>query len=231
VVEQDYSNKRIMVIDDGSKDNSYEAVIGMSDGNVAIPPESHENLNAIECNGVSIFIVRNSEGTGPSAARNKGIELMWEHTDYFCMLDADDEYLPGKLSKSVAKMDADPGNIGIVYTDALIRNVQKNTIIQEFRQPYSREALEQECIISNTPLINKASLEKHGLYDVGMRTAEDWDLWLRITDSFMAVHIPEPLHIYSVTGRNSSDVVPPEVWQRNWQIIRERLAQRYGRRG
>jgi glycosyltransferase involved in cell wall biosynthesis len=220
-----------MVIDDGSTDGSYEAVIGMSDGNIAIPPEQQTNLNAIECNGVSVFIVRNPEGTGPSAARNKGIQLMLDHTDYFCMLDADDEYLPGKITRSVAKMDADPNNIGIVYTDALIRNVKKGTIIQEFRQPYSREMLEQECIISNTPLINKKALEQNGLYDPNMRTAEDWDLWLRITDTFMAVHIPEPLHIYSVTGRNSSDVVPPEVWQRNWQIIRERLAQRYGRRG
>ena len=142
------------------------------------------------------------------------------------MLDADDLYLPKKISKSVVKYMEYPDNIGIVYTDAIIQNKLKGTRIYEYRMPFSRESLESECIISNTPLISKQALSTTGGYDPGMRTCEDWDLWLRITENFVAIHIPESLHVYSVTGKNSSDVVPQEVWQKNWSIIHNRIMAR-----
>ena len=205
VVTQDYSNKNIVIVNDGSSDNSLEVAVGLS--------EKHEN----------IFVINNDEPTGPSAARNKAIREMWEYTDFYCMLDADDSYLPGKISKSVDVISKDPYNIGLVYADVLLENTQTGTITLEIRHPYSREELERHCMISNTPLINKHALDSVGLYDEDMRTAEDWDLWLRITERFVAVHIPEPLSTYSITGFNSSDTVSQDVWQQNWAKIRQRI--------
>ena len=208
VVAQDYRPLNIVVIDDGSKDN----------------PES--TISNIDKKDVELIFIRNESATGPSAARNKGIMEAWENTDVFMMLDADDYYLDGKIKKSVQKYEDNRKYVGIVYSDAIIENLNKGTKIHEFREPFSRDALERECIISNTPLVSKEAIKSCGMYDEEMRTCEDWDLWLRITETFVAIHLPEPLHVYSVTGRNSSDTVDKEVWQSNWQKIRQRLLHR-----
>tara|TARA_Y100000592_G_C5481991_1_gene326192 strand:+ start:5114 stop:5872 length:759 start_codon:yes stop_codon:yes gene_type:complete len=212
VIEQDYESKNIAVVDDGSSDNPSKAI--------------EERFSLDGSSSVEINIIKNESPTGPSAARNSAIEFMWDKSDVFMMLDADDRYLPGKISKSVEKYLEHPDSVGIVYTDAIIQNVNKGTKIYEYRMPFSREAVEKECIISNTPLVSKQAIGACGAYDPTMRTCEDWDLHLRITESFVAVHIPEALHIYSVTGKNSSDVVPEEVWQKNWAIIRQKIMSR-----
>lgn len=226
VVNQDYDNKVIYFSDEGSTDDSFSVMTSLLDKD-----EADEDLvcNSINMGvvgtiqGVPAYITKNPDPKGPSAARNRLIKIAWESSDAFAMLDADDYYLPGKLSKSVAKMQEHYGIIGLVYTDAIIQNDKLGTKTREYRQPYSREALEQECIISNTPLVNKVVLDSVGLYDEEMRTAEDWDLWLRITKESVAVHIPEALHVYRVTGKNSSNVVPREVWEQNWRRISERI--------
>jgi len=213
VISQNYRPLNIVVVNDGSQDDPY--------------PEIEQRARQLASdNERQIVYIENEQPTGPSAARNRAIQHMWKETDVFMMLDADDYYLDGKIKKSVDKYLEHDKYIGIVYTDAIIENNQKGTRVHEFRQPYSRLSLESECIISNTPLISKTAISVCGPYDETMRTCEDWELWLRITEKFVAVHIPEPLHVYSVTGKNSSDVVSQEVWNENWSKIREKILQR-----
>ena len=209
---------KIVVVDDGSIDNPLSAI--------------KEYYGWEEENGrgklkhADLYFIRNDEPSGPSAARNQAAKHVWEDSDAFMMLDADDLYLQNKIQKSVDKFLEDPQHIGIVYTDAVIKNLNTNSEVHEYREPFDRQRLERECIISNTPLINKTAFGKAGGYDETMRTCEDWDLWLRITEEFVAVHIPELSHVYHVTGRNSTDVVPIEVWQQNWAKIREKMMRR-----
>lgn len=210
VVSQDYENIKIVIVNDGSSDNSLEVANDISG--------RHKNVE----------VLSNENPTGPSAARNLAIKHAWNTTDFFAALDADDSYLPGKISKSVNIMSKDIKNIGLVYADILIENISTGSVVLELRKPYTREELEYDCMISNTPLINKLALSKAGLYDEDMRTAEDWELWLRITEDFVAIHIPEPLSTYSVTGFNSSDTISPEIWNKNWEKIQERVSNRHG---
>lgn len=204
-ITQSYENKRLVIINDGSTDNSLEVAQELA------------NEHKI------ITVLNNPEPTGPSAARNKGIKYAWDETDFFCMLDADDSYLPGKIEESVKKILPDPDRIGLVYGDVVIYNHATKTSNLELREPYNRERIEQECMISNTPLVSKLALSKVGLYDESMRTAEDWDLWLRITEQFVAVHAPNAMSTYSVTGNNASDTVDQETWNENWDKIRRRI--------
>lgn len=218
VVAQDYPNKRLIVVNDGSKDNSGEVIYRMFD-----EVGTKDGVVFGRINGVESYLMTNEQAQGPSAARNKAIQAAINKTDYFSMIDADDAYYQGKITKSVEKAKEHPEVIGIVYTDAIIFNQLTGNALREFREPYSRSRLEQECIISNTPLISAFAIQKMGAYDADMRTAEDWDLWLRITSKFIAVHIPEALHMYRVTGHNASDIVSQEIWQKNWRKIQERL--------
>lgn len=197
----------IVVVDDGSTDESSTKI--------------QQVMNELDPRDRLVHFLWNEKPTGPSAARNKAIKYAWDNVDYFCMLDADDLYEPTKIEKSLAIASQDE-RIGLVYSDANIVNEKLGTSVREYREPYNRVRLLQECIVSNTPLVSKLALQTVGLYDEEMRTAEDWDLWLRITRNFIAVHIPEALHMYRVTGQNSSDTVPHEVWVKNWQLIRQR---------
>ena len=206
-ISQDYENFRIIVVNDGSSDNSKEVAIGLS--------KKHSNVE----------VLSNEHPLGPAAARNLAIKHAWDTTDFFIMLDADDTYLPGKISKSVEVISKDIQNIGLVYSDGLIENMSSGSVVLEIRKPYSREEIEFDCILPNTSLVSKLALSKSGLYDESMRTAEDCDLWLRVTENFVAVHIPEPLSKHSITGFNSSDIVSVDIWHKNWAKIRERVAE------
>ena len=143
------------------------------------------------------------------------------------MLDADDTYLPGKISKSVKKIMENPTVIGIVYGDAILENYIDNTKIYEYREPYSRKRLEENCTMSTQNFITKYALSVCGLYDEDMRTAEDWDLQLRITSRFVGIHIPEPLSTYSITGENASNTVDKKIWEENWGKIRARHGKKH----
>lgn len=218
VVKQKYDNLCIYVSNEGSTDNSLELI------NNLITDKNQIDGNTIfgKYQNIPLILFNNPNPSGPSSARNNLIRMAWNN-DAFCMLDADDYYLPGKIKKSVYIMSSDIDRIGIVYSDAIIYNEVKDIKIHEYREPFSISRLRQECIISNTPLINKIAIEKCGFYDKTMRTAEDWDLWLRICKKFVAVHIAEPLHVYRVTGFNSSDTVPSEIWRENWSKIQNRI--------
>jgi len=223
VAAQDYLQTHIAVLDDGSKDGSFDVITSCFD-TIEIQEEFQVGGTI---NGKAVMCLRTETPSGgPSQARNILINAIQEFTHIFGMLDADDEYLPGKISMSVAKMLTDPETIGLVYSDTLIHRLEDNTLIYEARQPFDRTVLERENIISNAPLVSKVALQTVGVYDEELRTCEDWDLWLRITEKFLAIHIAEPLQVYKVTGENATFVVNEEMWNRNWHTVQTKLRQR-----
>jgi len=222
-VGQEYAHKFIAVLDDGSIDGSYETIKEMIDPHeITDFPEAYTGT----IDHVPVLLIRNEKPTGPSAARNKLIKACGNQGHVFAPLDADDQFMPGKLSKCVAKMIKGPKTIGLVYTDHMIHNVERNTTTYESREPYDRNKLQRENIISNSPVINGLVFEKVGLYDEDLRTCEDWDFYLRITEHFYAIHIPEPLQVYTVTGFNATVTVDDAVWNNNWRRVQQKLQQR-----
>lgn len=223
VVQQDYPNKVIIVVDDKSTDDSYNIVKSNINNLTEGLPDNSIGGNI---HGVPVFLLRNETNKKQAFSRNRGITYAWGGADIFAILDADDEYLPGKLSRSVGKILENYELIGMVYSDVLIRHLKDGRIIHEYREPYNRMRLEQECITNNAPLFTKLALEVVGLYDEDLPPCEDWDLAIRVTERFVAVHIPEPLHIYNVTGFNCTDTVPKEIWQMQWTKVQQKLRAR-----
>jgi len=227
VVDQKYPHTLISAVDDCSSDNSFEVLRGLMD-NVTeeFISEDGDDVYIGECQGVPMILARRHENPNQSSSRNVAIKLAWTKADVFFQLDADDLYLPGKIAKSVAVYETDPNYIGLVYSDVIIHDVKDNTYVREFRHPYDRGILEQENMISNAPLMSKMALAYSGLNDPDCAPAQDWDLWLRITENFVAIHIPEALQQYSVTGENCSDIVPSEKWREALICIHTKLQQR-----
>lgn len=222
---QTYQNIKIVVVDDASTDNSREIIEGLADKDFRIQP-----IYLKECQGAS-------------EARNIGIRSIWDETDYFLILDADDEARPTKVEEMI-KVAEMSNAIGIVCSDYDILNMETGNLIREFKEPYSLKRIQQECIIHSNSLISKAALDRVkeeidggiSFYDKRLHgpanqdfigCVEDWDLWIRLTEHFMCVHIPKPLSLARVHPHNASKIekVQP-VWQKNWTLIQQKAQQR-----
>ena len=120
--------------------------------------------------------------------------------------------------------------VGVVYGDYDVLHTSSEKIIREYKEPYSRRRLVQECIVHSGSLISKKALvdviEETGYYDREMRTCEDYDLWMRISEKYIIAHVPKSLTKVRVTGDNSSFIVNNDVWQKNWIRVMEKMQTR-----
>lgn len=174
-------------------------------------------------------VVLLNENHGPSTARNVGISVTQDFTDYYQILDADDIMRPNKVKTLLEAMSLDP-NIGVAYGDITCLNTETMKENREFREPFSNFRLLQECIVHSGAMVSKyailESLENDSVYDVKMRTCEDYDLWIRIAEKFMIVHIAEDLTLVRVQPKNSTATVDNSIWVQNWNRIRDKVAKR-----
>lgn len=226
VVTQDYPNKEIYVIDDCSTDNTLE-IMGtfqeVTHSPLLISDENISKKHWLRVGGVNVYFMVASHNGGPSRARNIAISKAAANgCQIFAILDADDIWLQGKLSKSITKILEDPQTIGGVYTDYLHLNTETNTLTYESKEPYSRLRLVNDCIIHSGCVINGLAIQQCGVYDEDLRVCEDYNLWLRISNFFVFIHIPEELVIVRVQPNNSTLTVDKERWQRDYQLARYR---------
>ncbi len=171
VLNQDYQDKEVIVVDDGSTDESVK-----------------------EIEGLPVKYVWKKNG-GISSARNKGIEVAWG--DYIAFLDVDDEWIKGKLSMQMKRMEEE--GFSISYTDEIwIRNGKRMNQKLKHKK-YSGHIFEQclpLCIISPSSVVIKREIfNKVGLFDESLPVCEDYDLWLRITALYPVLFVERPLII------------------------------------
>lgn len=223
IVAQDYQNKQIVVVDDGSTDNSHLAVLNrmyrphgpkeQGDPWIATGQLMHSNI--------PLTVLRFVEAKGPSRARNAGIDYMWKETDIFAFLDSDDLYEPGKISKSIAIIKEDPNYIGAVYSDYDTFNDKLR--IRQHKTSFSREKLLRECIVNCDSIVTKRAIETCGGFDETMRVCEDYDLWMRISEKFLITHIPESLVRVRVGSHSATTTIPTERWQSDYRKVFEKM--------
>ena len=208
---------RIYVVDDGSSDDSWQKLTSYLEDK-----EDKEKYHFIK--------IKNS---GASVARNTAIDAAWEWADIFGILDADDAYYPEKVEKLVEKLVAHE-EIGVAYAD--YENVSSEFTKREFKTAYDKITLMQRCIVHSNSLIKKEYLERvklpngeffdsklHGPASEGfIGCTEDYDLWLRLANVCVIVHVPECLAIANQHGNNQSSKMTPEIFQKNAQIMTSR---------
>ena len=227
-LNQTYSNIHVCVIDDCSKNQeSVKQIIH----NIEDPQASEQKQNLIIEAGKKITAIYiTDQSRGPSYARNRGIEFMWDITDIFAILDADDENYPTKIEKCIKPIILHPQEIGAVYADHYTLNTITGLGRIEYREPFDIYRLLKECIVHSGSIINKLALEttkeSTGYYDELMRTCEDYDLWIRISEHFLIEHVAEPLSLVRVQPKNSTDTVSKQIWNMNYNRVFQKRQQR-----
>ncbi|HPL40270.1 MAG TPA: glycosyltransferase [Syntrophorhabdaceae bacterium] len=171
VINQDYRDKEIIVVDDGSNDGSRE-----------------------EIREFPIRYIWKKNG-GISSARNCGIEL--SKGEYISFLDVDDLWLKGKLSKQMEQMEKD--NFLISYTDEIWTRNGKRLNQKLRHKKYTGHIFERclpLCIISpSSVVVKKEVFDNIGFFDESMSVCEDYDMWLRITARYPVLFVDVPLII------------------------------------
>lgn len=166
VLGQSYRNLEIIVVDDGSTDNTRD-VLKKYQNNIA-------------------YVSQNNNG--PSSARNYGIRTA--RADHIAFLDSDDVWFPEKLEAQMEVMSRNQ-TVGLVgcgaYTIDSEGRIQKEYISEKYhtRQEVLRDL--QTRKISFNPsivLVKRACIDRVGGFKDGLHYGEDWDLWLRIAKHY-----------------------------------------------
>jgi len=239
-LNQTYKNIHVCIIDDCS-DGEDESIIGDTPLSMVMDKimpedtiesiETLENMQIIKSSKITFIKLRKDKGSYQQAfARNRGMEACWDNTDIFAILDADDENYPTKIEKCVQILQRYPKEVGAVYTDTNIINVDTNRLVREYREPFDNFRLINECIVHSGCVISKYALEhvlENGLvFDEDMPPCEDYDLWIRIAEKFLIYHIPEPLVLVRVHTQNSTNTTTHEHRMSRLQKIHQKRQSR-----
>ena len=191
----------IIVVDDGSTDNTAKAVKAYGDA-----VRYHFQHNA-----------------GPSAARNKGIELASQ--EWIAFLDSDDEWLPTKLQKQWDLVNRLENMVWCVSAYSM-RDMQTGEQYPRFRPEQLRgsarprenclnlfEAMNQvDEFAMDAYLIKRAVLLEAGLFRTDLRYGEDTELIWRIACTTpLIAYVEESLTIYNQTDDGLTRLSSPEV--------------------
>jgi len=179
VLNQTYQDFEIIVVDDGSTDNTEEVVKGFNDDRIRY--------------------IWHDENRGGAAARNTGIKAA--QGEYIAFLDSDDEWLPEKLEKQVKAFEDALPDVGVVYTD--FRRLDKRgdkelrfaKVMREVSGDIHRDLLEGNFIGTPTALVRRECFDKVGMFDERLPRLQDWELWIRISKYYHFKCLDEPLVI------------------------------------
>lgn len=139
--------------------------------------------------------------SGSNYARNYG--LAHAIGEYIAFLDDDDEWLPKKLEYQVCEMDKND-KIGLVSCGFYIhKNGQLVRIKKADEQKNSRiQSLLLENYVGGTsfPLLRKSALDDVGVFDVEMKSCQEYELWIRIREKYDFATVNELLGVYNDFG-------------------------------
>lgn len=184
VLAQDYEDIEIIVIDDGSKDDSRIVLENYGD--------------AI----TSIF----QKNQGVAASRNNGVRA--SSGEFIAFLDADDAWQPTKVSKQVELFREQP-ELGLVHVGVDEIDSGGNSLVHRLEGVEGRVApvlllLKREGVLGGGSgfMVPRQVFDAVGGFDTRLSTSADWDLFYRIAVRYEVGFVPELLLRYRVHSSN-----------------------------
>lgn len=201
VIATRYPNLEILIIDDGSTDNTFRVA---------------EDLARKHAGAVRLSQHPDQKNHGAGASRNLGINIA--NGDYVCFLDSDDYVLPHRFESSVAILDDDPtidgvyestqakfvgageARIGIVQPIVALDCQNPDKVLEIILSP-------QQHWTVNAILLRKSVFARVGLFPEQFKICEDLAMWLKLACTAKLVAGSEnPVAVYRLHGQNISGI-------------------------
>lgn len=171
---QDYPSREVIVVDDGSTDQTRDLLAGYGDK-------------------IRVLV---QENKGVSAARNRGIQE--SQGSFIALLDSDDAWEKNKLSCQVAFFQSNPGAMICQTEEVWIRKGKRVNPRKKHKKPGGMifEPCLNLCLVSpSAVMMRKQLFDQKGMFNEAFPVCEDYDLWLRISHDTPVYLIDTPLTV------------------------------------
>ena len=170
VLSQTFKDFELIVVDDGSSDQTTEALAPFQD---------------------RLVYMAHDKNRGVSASRNTGIRT--SKAPFIAFLDSDDYWLQDKLDVQMKFFQENPEAVACQTEEIWIRNGRRANPRQKHLKP-SGDIFEPSlklCLVSpSAVMLKRTLLDQVGLFDEGFPVCEDYDLWLRVSCRY-PIHLIE----------------------------------------
>lgn len=211
VLSQSYQDFELVITDDGSTDGTVKAIQGVADPRIRL----------------NVF----GENRGACVAVNDA--LTRARGNYIAVLNSDDYFLPGKLEKQVAFLDANPG-VGAVFGLPQFIN-QHGELLGNNKHFFSELFTDKNgsraewlrrffytgnCLCHPTVLIRKACYDVIGTFDPLLMQLPDLDLWVRLCSRYDIHVLPEQVTAFRILDgeQNTSASNPEKLARCAWEL-------------
>lgn len=222
VLEQDYPALEYIVIDDGSRDDTWAVAQAQA---AAYPGR--------------VRLVR-QDNAGQAQTLNRGWAM--SRGAILAYLSSDDVLCPGAIRTMVAALQARP-DLGVAYCDCWLIGPDGQRIRKHLAQDFDRQAMQIGLVCHPGPaaFFRREVFETVGGWDVRRRQVPDFEFWLRVSRRYDFARVPQCLAEYRIhDGSASFQIMSPEradeivaVVEGNWhggsdsQAARRSLARAY----
>jgi glycosyltransferase involved in cell wall biosynthesis len=215
VLSQDYANKEVIVVNDGSTDATAEMVMRFGD-----------RLRLIE-----------QPNRGPAAARNRGVSEA--RGEYLAFLDGDDIWLAGKLACEMSYIQEHP-DVKIVFTGFSRWWPGRSNNYPPAHDPATWRAKDEIgpyysgylyttllldsviCII--TAVMERDAFTRLGGFDENLKVGEDYDFWMRASRVCAAYKIDRIMALYRMRPESATRSAPRTV-SHEYMVLKRTLEQ------
>ncbi|MBD2430239.1 MULTISPECIES: glycosyltransferase [Fischerella] len=185
VLQQNFSDFELIIINDGSTDSTLEVISHFQDSRI------------------KVFSFDNAGG---NVSRNRGLKQAIG--EFVSFLDADDLWTPDKLESQLNALKANP-QVAVAYSWTDYIDEQGKFLLSGTHITANGNVYEQ-LLVSNflengsNPLIRREALVELGGFDESLTAAQDWDMWLRLAQNFNFIAVPRVQILYRISANSLS---------------------------